>query len=61
MPLRVLFERPTIAGQAEFIEDFQKKSEKAGSKDVNRFLAELEEISDEDVYRRLKMKMKKKK
>jgi acyl carrier protein len=51
VPLRTLFEQPTIAGLASIIP--QHRVEKAGKAELAGLLAELQDISDEEAERLL--------
>ncbi len=53
VPLRTLFEQPTIAGLASIIS--QHRVEKAGKAELADLLAELQDISDEEAERLLEM------
>ena len=53
--LRSFFQAPTVADMAAIIS--QQRVEEADSKDIDRLLTELEELSDREVHRRFQDKM----
>jgi acyl carrier protein len=50
VPLKFLFQNPTVADMVVLI--VQNKAEQADSKDIDRMLAELEDLSDGEARRR---------
>ena len=56
LPMRLLFESPTVAGLALAV--VQQQANKAGSDELRDILAELDELSDEETERLLNTEMK---
>ncbi len=60
LPLRALFEDPTISGVARIIESEKAKTSEISADEISQMLDQLENLSEEDVKKMLEEKKKKK-